>query len=506
MDNHPKNLIDKTIFGVAATVTFLLALVSILFTDTVVEVFSAIFGFFTNTLGSSFIVFALFVIVACLYIAFSKYGNLRLGLDTDRPEFDNISWFSMIFAAGMGIGLVFWSVAEPLNHFMAAPFADPMTPEAAVDSLRYTFLHWGVHPWALYAAVALPMGYFHYRKGLPLLISSSFTPFFERKNKMMPKAFSKGIDAFTVILVLVGVATSFGLGALQIQSGLSFVFGVPATTLVAVAIVIVCTTLFLISSTAGIERGMKMMSNSNTAIVFAVMFFVLFTGPTKFIINLTLQSAGEYIFRFIPMSFFTDAVGTVAEHAGFNWTGGWTIFYWAWWITWTPFVGSFIARISKGRTLREFILAILGVPTIMSFIWFGIMGGTALNISLADSTALLVDGAVDTNSSVFLMLSKLPLSGIVSTLIMLSLTVFFLTSADAGVQVVSTMSSGGVENSSKVIKIVWGVILGLLAIMFVVTGGLSAVQSLSFAFSFPYLFVITAMLIGMFIAIRKEKV
>lgn len=191
MENNPKNLIDKTIFGIAATVTFLLALVSILFTDTVVEIFSAIFGFFTNTLGSAFIVFALFVIVSCLFIAFSKYGNLRLGSDTDRPEFGNISWFSMIFAAGMGIGLVFWSVAEPLNHFMAAPFADPMTPEAAVDSLRYTFLHWGVHPWALYAAVALPMGYFHYRKGLPLLVSSSFVPFLRKKIKRCRKYFLK---------------------------------------------------------------------------------------------------------------------------------------------------------------------------------------------------------------------------------------------------------------------------------------------------------------------------
>ena len=214
--------VDKTIFLVAGSITLLLAIVSIVFTEQVASVFSGIFNFFTNTLGFAYIGFALFVIVACLFVSFSKYGKIRLGGDDERPEYSNISWFSMIFAAGMGIGLVFWSVAEPMNHFMVPPFADPQTPEAAVESLQYTFLHWGVHPWALYAAVALPMAYFHFRKGLPLLVSSSFYPFLG--DKALKGGFSKGIDTFTVILILIGVATSFGLGALQIQSGLEFVF------------------------------------------------------------------------------------------------------------------------------------------------------------------------------------------------------------------------------------------------------------------------------------------
>ncbi len=425
--------VDKTIFLVAGSITLLLAIVSIVFTEQVASVFSGIFNFFTNTLGFAYIGFALFVIVACLFVSFSKYGKIRLGGDDEKPEYSNISWFSMIFAAGMGIGLVFWSVAEPMNHFMVPPFADPQTPEAAVESLQYTFLHWGVHPWALYAAVALPMAYFHFRKGLPLLVSSSFYPFLG--DKALKGGFSKGIDTFTVILILIGVATSFGLGALQIQSGLEFVFHISGGTLLAVVIVIICTILFVISSTAGIDR----------------------------------------------------------------------VFYWAWWITWTPFVGSFIAKISKGRTIREFVLAILGVPTIMSCIWFGIMGGTGLNMELANPGSVIQNGAVDTNSSVFQMLSNLPLSGVISVLVMLSLLVFFLTSADAGVQVVSTMSSRGRENSQKLIKVIWGVILGLLAIMFIVTGGLSAVQSLSFAFSFPFLIIICLMLAGFFKYLKKEE-
>ncbi|MDO4289360.1 MAG: BCCT family transporter [Eubacterium sp.] len=495
--------VDKTIFTVSVIITLALALVSMLFTAQVSDIFTNIFDFFSNQLGFAYIAFALFVIIACLFVSISPYGKIRLGKDDEKPEYSNISWFSMIFAAGMGIGLVFWSVAEPMNHFLVPPFAEPGTSEAAEEALTYTFLHWGVHPWALYAAVALPMAYFHFRKDLPLLVSSSFYPFL--KEKALKGGLSKSIDTFTIILILIGVATSFGLGALQIQSGIDFVFGLSGGNLLAILIVIVCAVLFILSSTAGVDRGMKLLSNTNTVIVFAVMIFVLVAGPTLYIMNITLQSVGDYISNFIPMSFFTDASGTVAAHTGENWIGTWTIFYWAWWITWTPFVGSFIAKISRGRTIREFVFAILGVPTIMSCIWFGIMGGAGLNMELTNPGSIIQNNVVDTNSTVFQMLHHLPFSGFISVLVMLSLLVFFLTSADAGVQVVSTMSSRGKDNTSNLIKIIWGAILGLLAIMFIVTGGLSAVQSLSFAFSFPFLIIICLMLAGFFKYLRKEE-
>ena len=495
--------VDKTIFAVSVGVTLVLALVSMFFTAQVSDIFSGIFNFFSNQLGFAYIAFALFVIAACLFVSISPYGKIRLGKDGERPEYSNISWFSMIFAAGMGIGLVFWSVAEPMNHFLVPPFADPRSAEAATESLQYTFLHWGVHPWALYAAVALPMAYFHFRKDLPLLISSSFYPLL--KEKALKGGLSKTIDTFTIILILIGVATSFGLGALQIQSGIDFVFGLSGGTWLAILVVVVCAVMFIVSSTAGIDRGMKLLSNTNTVIVFAVMIFVLVAGPTLYILNITLQSTGEYLSNFLPMSFFTDADGVVAAHTGENWIGNWTIFYWAWWITWTPFVGSFIAKISRGRTIREFVFAILGVPTVMSCIWFGIMGGTGLNMEMTNPGSIIQNGVVDTNSTVFQMLDHLPLSGFISVLVMLSLLVFFLTSADAGVQVVSTMSSRGQDNPSKLIKLIWGVILGLLAIMFIITGGLSAVQSLSFAFSFPFLVIICLMLAGFFKYLHKEE-
>lgn len=497
------HVMDKSIVFIAVAVTLAISIICIVFSDTISVWLSSAFNYLSNKLGFTFIWFSILVIAFCLFIAFGKYGKIRLGEDTDRPVYSNISWFSMIFAAGMGIGLVFWSVAEPLNHFLAPPAAVPGSAEAVVESLKYTFFHWGVHPWALYLAVALPMGYFHFRRNKPMLVSSVFSSFLEKRAFKVP--LSKTIDAFTIIVILIGVATSFGLGSLQIASGLDYVFGFSLGSITPIIIILVFAVLFIISSSAGIEKGMKQLSNWNTIIIFAVLIFILSTGPTLDLIKSTTEAIGNYIYQFIPMSFFTDADGAVAAHTGENWVGNWTVFYWAWWITWTPFVGSFIAQISKGRTLREFILAVLSIPTILSCIWFGVLGGTALHTELSTPGSIAVNGVVDTNSSIFSMLSTLPLPQIISVLVIISLTVFFLTSADAGVQVVSVMSSYGKENSSKRIKILWGTILALLSIMFVVTGGLSAVQSLSFVFSFPFMIVICFMLVGFYKQLTKHE-
>jgi glycine betaine transporter len=495
--------IDTSIVCIAVAVTVIISIVCIAFSDSVSVWLTSIFDYLTSKLGFTFIWFAVFVIGFCLFIAFSKYGNVRLGEDTDRPEYSNVSWFSMIFAAGMGIGLVFWSVAEPLNHFLAPPVAEAGSAEAVVDSLKYTFFHWGIHPWALYLAVAVPMGYFHFRRKKPMLVSSVFTPFLE--NKSFKNPLLKGIDAFTIILILIGVATSFGLGSLQIASGLDYVFGFSVGNITPILIIIIFAVFFIISSSAGIEKGMKKLSNSNTIIVFLVLIFVLVTGPTLDLIKSTTEAVGTYINELIPMSFFTDADGAVAAHTGQNWIGNWTVFYWAWWITWTPFVGSFIAQISKGRTLREFILAVMAIPTVLSCIWFGVLGGSALHIELQNPGSIAANGVVDTNSSVFAMLSTLPLPQVISVLVIISLSVFFLTSADAGVQVVAVMSSRGMENNDRRVKILWGVILALLSIMFVVTGGLSAVQSLSFVFSFPFMILIIFMLVSFYKQLTKNE-
>ena len=493
---------DTSIVVVAVIVTLAISITCIIFSDSISAWLSSIFQYLSSKLGFAFVWFAILVIAFSLFIAFSKHGKIRLGADTDRPVYSNISWFSMIFAAGMGIGLVFWSVAEPLNHLLIPPVAEPGSSEAVVDSLKYTFFHWGIHPWALYLAVAIPMGYFHFRQNKPMLVSSVFSPFWEGRSFKAPLL--KTIDAFTIILILIGIATSFSLGSMQISSGLDYVFGFSFGQITPVIIILIFAVLFIISSSAGVDKGMKRLSNWNTMIVFLILVFVLFAGPTMNVIKSTTEAIGEYINELIPMSFFLDADGAVAAKTGGDWVSNWTVFYWAWWITWTPFVGSFIAKISKGRTLREFILAVLAIPTVLSCIWFGVLGGSALHTELTAPGSVAVDGIVDTNSSIFSMLSTLPLADILSVLVIISLSVFFLTSADAGVQVVSVMSSYGKENSGKSIKILWGVILTLLSIMFVVAGGVSAVQSLSFVFSFPFMIIICFMLVGFYKQLTKR--
>jgi choline/carnitine/betaine transport len=490
--------IDKQVFIGTLAVTLALSIISIIFSETVSGAFTAAFGYLTSTLGFTFIWFTIFIIAFCLFIAFSKYGNIRFGSDTDRPVYSNISWFSMIFAAGMGIGLVFWSVAEPLNHFFVSPTAPHASPEASIVALKYTFFHWGIHPWTLYLAVALPMGYFHFRRKKPMLISSCLQPFLS--DEAIRGGLGKSIDTFTVILTLIGIATSFGLGSLQITSGLKSVFGISlgegvGTT---IAVILICSVLFTLSASAGIEKGMKRISNANTVIMFGVMLFVLCAGPTRALLKMTTESVGAYLSDFVRMSFFTDANGTVAAHAGFDWVSGWTVFYWAWWTTWTPFVGGFMAQISKGRTLREFILAVMFIPMFLSCIWFGFLGGTAMQAELAVPGSVVPGGAVDTNAATFSMLATLPLPQFSSLLVMLSLTIFFLTSADAGVQVVTVMSSRGEENTGKGIKVLWGAILTLLAIMLVMTGGLSTVQSISFIFSFPFMILLFIIMLGLY--------
>ena len=366
---------------------------------------------------------------------------------------------------------------------------------AAEVAVSYSFFHWGIPAWGIYAIGTIPIAYRYYirqKDGLSLAGGC------EGVTGGKP-VWNKIINIVFIFGIVSGIIISFGTGIPMLVNNLHNSVGTPDTFIMQVIMVVVVTFIFTLSSYAGLDKGMKFCSDSTTYLFFILLAFVFIFGNPLFQIENTIKSLGLMINNFVPMIFETEPI----IKTGF--TADWTVFYWAWWITWTPFVGSFIAKISKGRTIREFVLAILGVPTIMSCIWFGIMGGTGLNMELANPGSVIQNGAVDTNSSVFQMLSNLPLSGVISVLVMLSLLVFFLTSADAGVQVVSTMSSRGRENSQKLSKVIWGVILGLLAIMFIVTGGLSAVQSLSFAFSFPFLIIICLMLAGFFKYLKKEE-
>ena len=321
-------------------------------------------------------------LIFVVFLAVTPYGRLRLGRDDDRPEFRTASWIAMMFSAGMGIGLMFFGVAEPISHLAAPPLglAKPNSEAAAATAMEWTYFHWALHAWALYAVVGLALGYFCFRKGMPNLISSAFYPLLgDRVNGPIGKA----IDILAIFATMFGSATSLGLGALQIGSGLNFVWDVEATTGLAVVIIALLTLAFVASAVSGVGKGVQFLSNFNMVVAVALLLFILLVGPTVYIFGTLVSSTGDYLGGLVGRSFQTGVFG------GSEWLGSWTIFYWVWWISWTPFVGTFLARISKGRTIREFVIGVLVIPSGVSLVWFAILGGSAINLQLTGEANLI---------------------------------------------------------------------------------------------------------------------
>ena len=495
--------IDKTIFWLAAAFCLVFVVITTSNPDAMQGYFGNIFNFFTTNLGWMYLLFASLFLIVCIALIFSKYGKIKLGQDDEEPEFSTFSWFAMLFAAGMGIGLVFWGVAEPIYHFSGPPFADPNTAAAAAEAMRYSFFHWGLHPWASYGVVALCLAYFQFRKGKPGLISSTLVPLLGEKGARGPVG--KAIDTLTVVVTVFGVATSLGLGALQITTGLNIVAGIPASTAISLAIIAVITVLFTISAVTGLSRGIKWLSNTNMVIFFALMILMFILGPTRYLLNTFVESLGSYLQNIVWMSFFTDSQGAVAEHTGWDWVGGWTVFYWAWWITWAPFVGSFIARISRGRTIREFIVGILLAPSLLCFIWFTIMGGSAIYVERFGAGGIAAATFAEVSSAPFAMFSNFPMSGLLTVAAMILTSIFFITSADSSTYVVSMMTAGGDLEPKTGLRIFWGVVAGVIAAMLLLSGGLKAVQTVAFAFGFPFMLIMVFMLVSLMKAFKAEK-
>ncbi len=494
---------DKTVFWLAALFCLLFVGITMLNPAAMQTNFQAIFDFVIANLGWLYLVLTMLFLIFCLVLAFSKYGQIRLGKDDERPEFSTATWFAMLFAAGMGIGLVFWGAAEPIFHFAGPPFAEPGTQEAAIEAMRYSFFHWGLHPWACYGVVAMALAYFQFRRGMPGLISSTFLPLLGEKG--IAGGWGKTIDIFTIVVTLFGVATSLGLGAMQITTGLGVVAGMESSTGLSIGIIAVITLLFTISAVTGIKRGIKWLSTINMYLFFILMTVVLFIGPTRYLINTFVETLGAYIQNILWMSFFTDSQGAVAAHAGWEWVGGWTVFYWAWWITWAPFVGSFIARISRGRTIKEFVFGILLAPTMLCMIWFTIMGGTAIHSELFGAGGVADATFADTTMAIFAMFGNLPASGLLSIIAMTLTTIFFITSADSSTYVVSMMTSKGSLNPTNWLRVFWGIVAGSIAAMLLLTGGLSAVQTVAFVFGFPFMIIMVFMMYSLLKAFREDE-
>ena len=449
-------------------------------------------GWFTILAVAGFLVFI-------VGMAVSGFGRLKLGPDHSTPDYSYGTWFAMLFAAGMGIGLMFFGVAEPIMHFADPPVGDAQTIAAARQAMRITFFHWGIHAWAIYAVVALSLAYFAYRHGLPLRIRSSLYPIIGER---IHGPIGHAVDTFAVLGTIFGLATSLGLGVIQINSGLNYLFGVTVSTGVQVVLIIVITLIATGSVFSGLDRGVRRLSELNMIMAVALLAFVLVMGPTVYLLQAFVQNTGMYISNVFAMTF-----NLYAYDQRPTWLGGWTLFYWGWWIAWSPFVGMFIARISRGRTIREFVVGVLLVPLGFTFLWMTIYGNSALyQVMVEGSTQLVTAVSADSSVAIFQFLEDYPLSTLTSAVATLLVVIFFVTSADSGALVIDMLSSKGEEESPVWQRIFWALLVGMIAIALLIAGGLSALQAGTIASALPFTLVMILMCWGMVRAMRLEMV
>lgn len=417
-----------------------------------------------------------------LYLAFSKHASVCIGGADAEPEFSTISWFAMLFAAGMGIGLVFFGAAEPISHLLAPPEGlEPGSPAAAGAALRYAFFHWGLHPWAVYGLVALALAYFRFNHGSNGQFSDLLAPLL---GKWSQSRVARVVDLLAILATVGGVATSLGFGAVQISSGISRLTGAPAGLLTQLVVIAVATVLFLTSAATGVQRGIKYLSNINLVLAVLLLFGVLLLGPTHFILDTFTTSLGSYVNQLTAMSL------RLTPFSGRTWVAEWTIFYWAWWISWSPFVGSFIARISRGRTIREFVTGVLLVPALFGFVWFATFGGAAIYQQLFSGADLAAAVDQGTEHVLFAVLDNLPLPEITSVIALLLLILFFITSADSATLVLSSMATGGSLHLTLRTKLTWGLLISGIAVALLLSGGLDGLQVGAVVSALPFAVVL----------------
>jgi glycine betaine transporter len=497
--------IDPTVFWVAAIISAVFVLWGILFTDNLAAVFDAVlWSFLVPNFGWVFILSSFGFLAFSLYLAFSRYGKVRLGGQDEQPEFSTVSWVAMMFSAGM-----FFGVAEPLSHMSSPPAgtAEPGTRGAAQVAMEYSYFHWAFHPWAIYAVMGLALAYFVFRKGMPNLISTAFYPLLGDR---VYGPIGKTIDILAIFATLFGSATSLGLGALQINQGLNAMFGFGGREAVGLAIVVIVilTAAFILSAISGVHRGIQWIANTNMVLAVFLLVFVFFLGPTVFILNTLTESLGGYLANLITMSFRTAAFSDGA------FVSGWTVFYWAWWISWAPFVGTFIARISRGRTIREFVFGVILAPSVVSFIWFAILGGTAINLQLTGAADIAETAANNQPAALFLTLEQFPLFWLMSGITIILVALFFVSGADAASMVMGMLSTRGNLHPRAWNIVLWGVFTGAAAAICLLAGAiqgsvdaaLTALQSVAIASAAPFVLVLIGLCFSIMKALREERV
>ncbi|MCK5877666.1 MAG: BCCT family transporter [Candidatus Marithrix sp.] len=452
-------------------------------------------GFALKTLDWFFLTLCSGFLILGIYMAFGPYSHIRLGKDEDRPEFSTISWLSMLFAAGMGAGLIFWGVAEPMFHYLSPPGIEGGTPEAARLAMVITNLHWGLHAWSIYAICALVIAYFSFRKDQPSLISSPIRAEFGCKYPIACHI----ADITGVLAVVFGLAGSLSMGVLQVRAGLGEVFNILPTDNVSLMILGLMTTMFLISASTGLDKGIKILSNINMVIAISILMLIILAGPTRFIMEIFITSIGDYFSQLPSMSFklypYKDLSG---------WTSGWTLTYLIWWLAWGPFVGIFIARISRGRTIREFVIGVILIPSVFSILWFAAFGGSGLYIEMFGGGGLAELVLEDVSKALFALFTWFPLSELISGLALILIFVFLVTSADSGTFVVSMMTSNGNLNPSTKFKLIWGVLISILTAGTLFTGSVTVAKAMAISGAIPFSLILILQVIALLRAIRRD--
>jgi len=457
--------------------------------------FSEASQWITQSTGWLFILGVNFFIIFCLWLAFGQFGKVRIGGEGAETEFSLFSWFSMLFSAGMGIGLLYFGVSEPIQHFLKPSMPQASTADLAIQALDFTFLHYGLHAWSIYCIVGLSLAYFAFNRGLPFSLRSIFYPIIGDK---INGIYGNIVDIITVVATLFGLATSLGFGARQIASGLQFLFGIDSGVNTQISVILVITMIATVSVVTGLKKGVRFLSRLNMILALVFLTFVLFLTDTLNVMGIFIESTGMYFQRFIEIgtwsSSFVDS----------TWQNNWTIFYYAWWVTWAPFVGMFIARISKGRTFKEFVLGVLFVPTLMTFFWISVFGGSGLLLEIETPGILSTPVLEDASTSLFLFLKAFPLYTFTSIIGIFMVSVFFVTSSDSGSLVIDSITSGGKLDAPVGQRIFWALIEGFVAIALLLGGGLAAMQTASVSTGILFLLILFVICYSLIIDLKKD--
>ncbi|MBD3586467.1 choline BCCT transporter BetT [Salinimonas sp. HHU 13199] len=497
-NSKPQGKLNPPVFYTAISLIGVLVLVTSLMPNQAENWFKSLQSQIVQNASWFYVLTVALILISVIYLGLSRFGDIKLGPDHSTPDYGYITWFAMLFSAGMGIGLMFFGVAEPVMHFMSPPVGDGETVDAARQAMKLTFFHWGLHAWAIYAVVALILAFFSYRHGLPLTLRSALYPLIGDK---IYGPIGHAVDIFAVIGTVFGVATSLGYGVLQVNSGLNYLFDVPVGTATQIVLIIGVTLLAIISVTTGLDKGIRRLSELNMGLAVILLLVILILGPTVYLLQTFVQNTGGYAADLVRNTF------NLFAYEKTDWLGGWTILYWGWWMSWAPFVGLFIARVSRGRTIREFAMGVLFIPSGFTLLWMTVFGNSVIDLIMNQGVASLADAvAEDEAISLFAFLENFPFSGVLSLIGTLMVIVFFVTSSDSGSMVVDMLCSNGSDNTPIWQRIFWASAEGVVATVLLLAGGLAALQTMTIASALPFAVVLLVATYGLIKALRVDVV